>query len=134
MVLDTNTFEVTVFIAVILAGAARTIIPFLSKRQSDIAAGLEPRKFTYSYVTTALLGTVPVLVGAILLLPLVMPQVNNSGSQITIFVLAFGIAYTTNDLVNRNLPTTGTPTVALVNRVKESLAVEKTKDEPVKAA
>lgn len=118
MVLDNTSFEITVFVAVILAGLARTLIPFLSKRQADIAAGLEPRPFTYSYVTTALLATVPVLVGAVLLLPLVLPQVNNSGSQITIFVLAFGIAYTANDLVNRNLPSTGIATANITNRLQ----------------
>lgn len=117
MVLDNTSFEITVFVAVILAGLARTLIPYLSKRQSDVAAGLEPRPFTLSYVTTALLATVPVLVGSVLLLPIVLPQVNNAGSQITIFVLAFGIAYTANDLVNRNLPTQGVVTNNILKRV-----------------
>lgn len=137
MVLDTGSFQFTVLVAVILAGAARTIIPFLSKRQSDIAAGLEPRKFTYSYITTALLGVIPVFVGAILLLPIILPQVINTGSQLIVFITSFGIAYATTDLVNRNLPTVGTPTQAIVNRVKKSLIAEKEsgKDEAaVKAA
>lgn len=105
MVLSEESFEVTVLVAVILAGIARTIIPFLAKKQDDTAVGIEPRKFALSYVITAVVSTVPVLIGSLLLLPTILPQIQNTGSNLMIFITAFGLAYTVNDIVNRSVST-----------------------------
>ena len=133
MVLDPLSFQSTVLVAVILAAAARTIIPYLAKRQADIQNGVAPRPFTFSYVITAFLGSVPVFVGAIMLLPIVLPQVSNEGTQLMVFVTAFGLAYATTDLVNRNLPTSGvlTPLVrkqVLAQAQEEAEAKRKAED------
>lgn len=125
MVLDTGTFEATVLTAVVLAGAARTVIPYLSKRQGDISSGIDPRPFSISYIITAILGVVPVAVGAILLLPTILPQVQNGGSQLMVFITAFGLAYATTDLVNRNVSTLTlqTPLAPTTKRTKTNLRV-----------
>lgn len=109
MVLDEGIFTGTVLVAVILASAARTIIPWLAKRQSDITAGLEPRPFSLTYLMTAAIGAVPVLVGAILLLPTILPQLQNNGTQLMVFVTGFGLAYAATDLVNRNVSAPSVP-------------------------
>jgi hypothetical protein len=105
MVLDTGAFEATVLAAVVLAGAARIVIPYLAKRQGDISAGVDPRPFSISYIITGILGIVPVAIGSILLLPTILPQVQNNGSQLMVFITAFGLAYATTDIVNRNVST-----------------------------
>ena len=128
MVLDTGSFEATVLAAVVLAGAARTIIPYLAKRQSDLSNGQDPRPFSWSYIITAILGVVPVAVGAILLLPTVLPQVQNSGSQLMVFITAFGLAYATTDIVNRNVSSQLIPGVATNTTVNPN----KTVDTPLK--
>src|SRR5689334_19476673 len=97
--IDPGAFEATVLVAVILAGAARTLIPYLSKRQGDISAGVDPRPFSWNYIITGLLGIIPVAVGSVLLLPTILPQVSTGGSQLMVFITAFGLAYTTTDLV-----------------------------------
>lgn len=119
MVLSTDNFEITVLIAVILAAAARTLIPYIAKIQDDNAAGTTPRKFSMSYVITAVVSIIPVLVGSILLLPTILPQIQNTGSLLTIFITAFGLSYTVNDIVNRSVSPTlikavdsGTTTIA----------------------
>src|SRR4051812_25221006 len=124
MSLEEGSFQATVFVAVIFAGIARTLIPYLSKRQEDIQSGLKPRPFTFSYVITAVLGTVPVLIGSILLLPIVLPQISNTGTQLMVFITAFGLAYATTDVVNRNLPSMGTVTPALVKKITEEIAAK----------
>lgn len=105
MVLTEETFEITILIAVILAGLARTLIPYLAKKQDDTAAGLDPRDFSLSYVITAVISAIPVLVGSLLLLPTILPIVQNTGSNLMIFITAFGLAYTVNDVVNRSIST-----------------------------
>jgi len=128
MVLDSGAFEITVLAAVILAGTARIVIPYLSKRQADLSAGLEPRPFSWSYIITGILGVVPVAVGAILLLPTILPSVPNTGSQLMVFITAFGLAYATTDLVNRNVSTVSIPGITTTSRVNPL----KTVDMPLK--
>lgn len=128
MALDQGAFEATVLAAVVLAGAARIVIPYLSKRQADLAAGIEPRPFSVSYIITGILGVVPVAVGAILLLPTVLPEVQNTGSQLMVFITAFGLAYATTDLVNRNVSTSAIPGVTTASKVNPL----KTVDMPLK--
>lgn len=126
MVLDDAVYTGTVLVAVILASAARTIIPWLAKRQDDITAGLEPRPFSLAYVMTAAIGAVPVLVGAILILPTVLPQIQNNGTQLMVFITGFGLAYAATDLVNRNISAPSVPLsqVAKVNAIRAKQAAE----------
>lgn len=129
MPLDSGVFEATVLAAVVLAGAARTVIPYLAKRQSDLSNGIVPRPFSVSYIITAILGVVPVAVGAILLLPTILPQVqNNGGSQLMVFITSFGLAYATTDIVNRNVSSQLVPGVATQTAVNPN----KTVDTPLK--
>lgn len=129
MPLDSGVFEATVLAAVVLAGAARTVIPYLAKRQSDLSNGIVPRPFSVSYIITAILGVVPVAVGAILLLPTILPQVqNNGGSQLMVFITSFGLAYATTDIVNRNVSSQLVPGVA----TGQSVNPNKTVDTPLK--
>src|ERR1041385_6609909 len=130
-VLDQGAFEATVLVAVVLAGAARTIIPYLSKRQGDVSAGVDPRPFSWSYIITALLGIIPVAVGAILLLPTILPQVSNGGSQLMVFITAFGLAYATTDLVNRNVSTLTTQ-IPITKAVATTTIEQPKPDLPVK--
>lgn len=101
--IPTDSFEITVLIAVILAGIARTVIPYLAKRQDDSTTGNPIRPFSLSYVITAIVSTVPVLVGSLLLLPTILPMVPNNGTVLMIFITAFGLSYTVNDIVNRSI-------------------------------
>jgi hypothetical protein len=105
MVLDPSAFEGTVLAGVILAGIARTLIPYLAKRSADDAAGVPPRPFSIGYIITGALAIIPVAVGAVLILPTVLPIVPNNGTQLMVFIGAFGLAYATTDLVNRNVST-----------------------------
>ena len=105
MVLDQSAFEGTVLAAVILAGTARILIPYLAKRAADDAAGVPPRPFSIGYIITGALAIIPVAVGAVLLLPTILPVVPNNGTLLTVFVAAFGLAYATTDIVNRNVST-----------------------------
>jgi|SRR5690349_7139891 len=129
--IDSGAFEATVLVAAFVAGAARTLIPYLSKRQGDISSGVDPRPFSWSYIRTGLLGVIPVAVGSILLLPTILPQVPTGGSQLMVFVTAFGLAYTTTDLVNRNVSTLTTQipvtkaTQAQIEQPKPDLPVKK---------
>jgi|SRR5690348_1878785 uncharacterized membrane protein len=128
MVLDSGAFEGTVLAGVILAGAARTLIPYLAKRQADLTAGLDPRPFSLSYIITGVLGIIPVAVGATLLLPTILPQVSAGGSQLMVFVTSFGLAYATTDIVNRNVSTLGIPALT----AGEKVSPLKTVDTPIK--
>lgn len=128
MPIDSGIFEATVLAAVVLAGAARTVIPYLAKRQSDLSNGITPRPFSVSYIVTAILGVVPVAVGAILLLPTILPNVQNNGSQLMVFITAFGLAYATTDIVNRNVSSQLIPGVATDITVNPN----KTVDTPLK--
>jgi len=105
MVLDPGAFEGTVLAGVILAGIARTLIPYLAKRAADDAAGIQPRPFSIGYIITGALAIIPVAVGSVLLLPTILPSITNGGTQLMVFVTAFGLAYATTDLVNRNVST-----------------------------
>jgi|SRR5690349_16603088 len=105
MVLDPSAFQGTVIAGVILAGIARTLIPYLAKRSADDAAGVPPRPFSIGYIITGALAIIPVAVGAVLILPTILPLVPNNGTQLMVFVGAFGLAYATTDLVNRNVST-----------------------------
>jgi hypothetical protein len=105
MVLDPSAFQGTVISGVILAGIARTLIPYLAKRSADDAAGVTPRPFSIGYIITGALAIIPVAVGATLLLPTILPNITNGGTQLMVFVTAFGLAYASTDLVNRNVST-----------------------------
>ena len=109
MPLDQTMFEITVLMGVGLAGAARTVIPYLAKRQGDVSEGRDPRPFSWAYVATALLAVIPVAVGTILLFPVVLPQVANSGTPLMIFATSFGLGYAATDIVNRNVSTLNIP-------------------------
>lgn len=126
--IDAGAFEATVLAAVVLAGAARTLIPYLSKRQADLSAGIQPRPFSWAYIITGVLGIVPVAVGAILLLPTILPQVPTGGSQLMVFITSFGLAYATTDIVNRNVSSLSIPGLA----TGEVVDPRRTIDTPVK--
>lgn len=126
--IDPGAFEATVLVAVVLAGAARTLIPYLSKRQADLSAGIEPRPFSWAYILTGVLGIIPVAVGASLLLPTILPQVPTGGSQLMVFITSFGLAYATTDIVNRNVSALSIPGLATNQVVNPA----KTVDTPVK--
>lgn len=128
MVLDPGAFQATVLAGAILAGIARILIPYLAKRAADDAAGVPPRPFSIGYIITGALAVIPVAVGAILLLPSILPQVaaQNNGTLLMVFVGAFGLSYATVDTVNRQVSTLTNQSILATDK-----AGRKAKETPV---